>query len=193
MHGRLAATLLLAMLQSDRRRQVDHLVALGAAFKRTNALARRDALTGLLNRLAWEETVDQLARSHAPVAVVLADVDGLKVANDTCGHETGDRLLVTVADILTEATPAARGADAFRIGGDEFAILLPRASAASVDSVVSNLRAALEAAPALEGGVNVSASVGAGFAPAGAALGAAVAEADHRVNADKTARGARRA
>jgi diguanylate cyclase (GGDEF)-like protein len=188
----LPPTLLLAMLQTDRRKHVDHVVALGAAYRHTSDLARRDPLTGLSNRLAWEEAIDELARVAVPVAVVLADVDGLKVANDTYGHDMGDRLLTTVGTLLADGTPAVRGADAFRIGGDEFAVLLPRDASRSMGAVVMDLQRAFRAAPPLDGLVPISASFGCGYAVTGADLGSAIAQADRSVNADKTARGRRR-
>jgi len=188
----LPPTLLLAMLQTDRRKHVDRVVALGAAYRHTSDLARRDPLTGLSNRLAWEEAIDQLGRAALPIAVVLADVDGLKVANDTYGHDMGDRLLATVGTLLADGTPAVRGADAFRIGGDEFAVLLPRDAARSMGAVVMDLQRAFGAAPPLDGLVPISASFGCGYAATGADLGSAIAQADRSVNADKTARGRRR-
>jgi diguanylate cyclase (GGDEF)-like protein len=189
----LPPTLLLAMLQTDRRKHVDHVVALGVAYRRTSDLARRDALTGLSNRLAWEEAVRQFEQASTPIAVVLADVDGLKVANDTHGHDMGDRLLTAVGELIAAGTPNARGADAFRIGGDEFAVLLPRDAAASMGAVVMALQSSFRAAPPLDGAVPISASFGCGYAATGADLANAIAQADRSVNADKTARGARRA
>jgi diguanylate cyclase (GGDEF)-like protein len=189
----LPPTLLLAMLQTDRRKHVDHVVALGVAYRRTSDLARRDALTGLSNRLAWEEAIEQFVHASTPVAVVLADVDGLKAANDTHGHDMGDRLLTAVGELLAAGTPNVRGADAFRIGGDEFAVLLPRDAAASMGTTVMALQSSFRAAPRIEGDVPISASFGCGYAPTGADLAAAIAQADRSVNAEKTARGARRA
>jgi diguanylate cyclase (GGDEF)-like protein len=189
----LPPTLLLAMLQTDRRKHVDHVVALGVAYRRTSDLARRDPLTGLSNRLAWEEAIDEFARASSPIAVVLADVDGLKVANDTHGHDMGDRLLTRVGELLAAGAPPVGGADAFRIGGDEFAVLLPRDAAASMGTVVMALQASFRTAPPIEGDVPISASFGCGYALTGAELPAAIAQADRSVNAEKTARGARRA
>jgi diguanylate cyclase (GGDEF)-like protein len=188
----LPPTLLLAMLQTDRRKHVDHVVALGAAYRHTSDLARRDPLTGLSNRLAWEEAIEEFARAQTPIAVVLADVDGLKVANDTHGHDMGDRLLIAVGELLAAGTPSARGADAFRIGGDEFAVLLPRDAALSMGVVVMDLQRSFRDAAPLDGGVPISASFGCGYAATGSELGGAISQADRSVNADKTARGRRR-
>jgi diguanylate cyclase (GGDEF)-like protein len=188
----LPLTALLAMLQSDRRRQIDKTVALGAAFADTSDLARRDVLTGLANRLAWEESIARCQDLDSPVGVVLADVDGLKVANDRYGHEMGDRLLVAVTDVIARAAGELDGAVVARIGGDEFALLLPFASAASTRAVGAELLAAFACPRNLDGAVPVSASVGIGFTGRGRTLGSAIAEADHGVNRNKEARGLRR-
>ncbi len=63
---------LLATLQSDRRKQIDQTVALGAAYVDTNDLARRDALTGVSNRLAWEEAIARCELADTPAGVILA-------------------------------------------------------------------------------------------------------------------------
>jgi diguanylate cyclase (GGDEF)-like protein len=183
---------LLAMLQWDRRQQIDKTIALGAAFSDTSDLARRDVLTGVSNRLAWEEATARSEGLDSPVGVVLADVDGLKAANDTYGHEMGDRLLVRVAEILASSVPVPSGAAAFRIGGDEFAILVPFASLASTLAIATSLRSSFQTEPILDGKVAVSASVGVGFASSGRTLGKAIATADRGVNNDKTSRGVRR-
>ena len=188
----LPPTALLAMLQSDRRKQIDQTVALGAAFTDTSDLARRDALTGVANRLSWEEVTARLQRRDQPIGVILADVDGLKAANDTLGHATGDRLLVAVAEMLQRAVPEESGGLLFRIGGDEFAILLPDATATSTDDLGSAIRAAFENEPTLDGVIAISASVGVGFATGGAVFGPAVATADRGVHLEKDRRGVRR-
>src|SRR5215218_6549631 len=91
---------------------------------------RRDALTGLPNRRAFEERLPielaRAARSERPLALVLLDLDGFKAVNDRLGHPAGDEVLRNVARILD----ASRSADdCFRIGGDEFAILMPETEA----------------------------------------------------------------
>jgi diguanylate cyclase (GGDEF)-like protein len=92
--------------------------------------SRRDALTGLSNRRAFEERLPielaRAARSERPLALVLLDLDGFKGVNDRLGHPAGDEVLREVARILDEARSAD---DCFRIGGDEFAILMPETEA----------------------------------------------------------------
>ena len=183
--------LLLALLQSDRQRQLDKTITLGAALTATSQLARRDALTGVSNRLAFEETAQRLTTSDFSIGVVLADVDGLKVANDTYGHAMGDRLLVAVAEIIV-GTVSEAATPVYRIGGDEFAILLDNASPATTDRLADRLRSAFETAPDIDDHAPLSASVGSGFAPSGPLLGTAIARADHAVSDEKTRRGLHR-
>lgn len=86
-----------------------------------------DPLSGLLNRRGFEmraqALLDRAARTNLPVALVLADLDHFKVVNDRYGHATGDLVIVDFASRLRQAA-GARGA-AGRIGGEEFAVLLP--------------------------------------------------------------------
>lgn len=176
-------TLLLAMLQRDRLQHISRTVVLGEAVAETADRARRDILTGLRNRLAWEEAL--LAHADSPVryGVVLADVDGLKAANDAYGHDVGDRLLAAVAAIISRVTPD--GALAARLGGDEFGILLQGDQADRADGIADSLRAALAGAVPLDDRVPISASVGAGLAADGAALAEAFIDADRAVYDDK--------
>ncbi len=88
--------------------------------------ALHDALTGLPNRVLFEEHLDhgliQAKRHGWKLAVLFMDIDNFKNINDTYGHDLGDRVLLTVADRLQSAT---RGGDTVsRWGGDEFVCLL---------------------------------------------------------------------
>jgi diguanylate cyclase (GGDEF)-like protein len=111
-----------------------------------------DGLTGLGNHRAFQdELVRQLEvakRQSAPVALLLIDVDDLKRVNDTHGHDRGDRLLEGVGRVI--ASVLRRSDRAFRVGGDEFAILLPQSDADTGLTVGRRILAA-----ALSGG-NVS-------------------------------------
>jgi len=92
----------------------------------TFAEARRDALTGLPNRRAFEEHLDQLlgeaAEHERSVSVVLLDLDDFKRVNDERGHGAGDRILRSIARLLLG--DIATNAEVFRTGGNEFAIVL---------------------------------------------------------------------
>ncbi|MDW3217898.1 MAG: diguanylate cyclase [Acidimicrobiales bacterium] len=91
-------------------------------------LALRDPLTGLGNRRVLEERLrDVFARppvDRQDVAVIMCDVDGLKVVNDTDGHAAGDSLLVDAARSLSEAASTVENSSVCRIGGDEFCVIL---------------------------------------------------------------------
>jgi PAS domain S-box-containing protein/diguanylate cyclase (GGDEF)-like protein len=105
-------------------------------------LAHSDPLTGLLNRRAWD---DELARAiahaqHAaePLAIALIDLNDFKHVNDSLGHDSGDRLLEEAARVWQEQL---RGGDLLaRIGGDEFAILLPGCGLADLAAIVERLK-----------------------------------------------------
>ena len=93
--------------------------------------ALRDALTGLGNHRAFQEEFDrqmELARRYnIPLGLILIDLDDFKLVNDTAGHAAGDQLLAEMGRITTAAVRLADRA--FRIGGDEFAILVPHTDA----------------------------------------------------------------
>ncbi|WP_295002326.1 GGDEF domain-containing protein [uncultured Dechloromonas sp.] len=112
---------------------------------REYCMAREDVLTRLPNRREFQErgrqALAQAQRQHAPVTAVFIDLDRFKEVNDTLGHDCGDRLLVSVADVIrqhirTSDIPA-------RLGGDEFALLLPNMSATSASTYVDRLRESL--------------------------------------------------
>src|SRR3954470_5871317 len=113
--------------------------------------ALHDSLTALPNRSLFldrmRHALARAERGHAPVAVLFCDLDGFKTVNDSLGHRTGDRLLVSVAERLAECL---RPADTIaRLGGDEFAILLeelrrPGDAARAAQRLLDSLRAPFE-------------------------------------------------
>lgn len=104
--------------------------------------ARTDILTGLPNRRAIEEWANRqllgAARHGFPVWVVLGDLDEFKEINDTFGHEAGDTVLRTFADILRRLTRISDMCG--RLGGDEFLIVISHVSADNIDLAINRFR-----------------------------------------------------
>jgi diguanylate cyclase (GGDEF)-like protein len=126
--------------------------------------SRRDALTGLPNRRAFDEElareVARAARAGAPLAVVVLDVDRFKGVNDTRGHAAGDAVL---REIAARAAAAVRAGDfVARIGGEEFALLLHGTDLPGALDLAERVRVAVGAAPFQTGSgqLTVTASLG---------------------------------
>jgi diguanylate cyclase (GGDEF)-like protein len=119
-------------------------------YKAVHDLAELDPLSGLYNRRYFQDTlareVKRAQRYRRRLSLLVFDVDGLKATNDEHGHLAGDALLVETADRLRSVT---RGADvASRIGGDEFAVILPESTVADAQQLHERLSRVLEAEPA---------------------------------------------
>jgi diguanylate cyclase (GGDEF)-like protein len=123
-----------------------------------------DPLSGLLNRRGFEERggqlLDRCAKVNFPVALVLADLDHFKSINDIHGHEAGDRVIVDFAGRLR--TAAGNRGVAGRLGGEEFAVLLPLADLAAARLFAEAVRAVFSsgAVDGLPVGTRVTASFG---------------------------------
>ncbi len=105
---------------------------------RLQYLSLRDQLTGLYNRAYFENELKRLSKSREfPVTILSADLDGLKVINDAMGHHRGDNYLKACAKILKGSL---RGSDVLaRVGGDEFAALLPCTGSVFGEQIVSRI------------------------------------------------------
>lgn len=101
-------------------------------------LAYQDDLTGLENRRAFVERASDLLPSPVmgSVGLILFDIDSLKLVNDSCGHQAGDEMILATAEMLRQA--AGEGKSVYRIGGDEFAVLLDRTKGESLAPVIEH-------------------------------------------------------
>ena len=145
-----------------------------------------DALTGLGNRRAFDEALDvelkRARRSGSWVGLVMMDVDHFKRFNDQHGHQAGDDALVTVGHVIARA---ARAEDrACRIGGEEFALLLPGADERAATIVAERLRRDVESRAPAAGPITISLGAAASRGDDGRAL---LAAADERLYAAKAA------
>lgn len=135
-----------------------------ASHEQARRLARRDSLTGLANRIAFEHRLGVLlAEKPGSCALVLIDLDRFKPINDNHGHQAGDTALRAIAGRLQTELRATD--TVYRLGGDEFAILLQDVRGiASVTGVVERALARLHRPVVLDGGEEVAIGATAGVA-----------------------------
>jgi two-component system cell cycle response regulator len=144
--GEFSAVLERTLARLDMRRQNEELrrqLAERAAEMEQQALT--DELTGLPNRRAFDHHLDRLTRAverGSQFSMLMLDIDRFKQVNDTHGHAAGDHVLRELADTLQSRIRVSDVAS--RVGGEEFAVLLPRATAAEAGRVAEALRAAVE-------------------------------------------------
>ncbi|MDR2140793.1 MAG: diguanylate cyclase [Deltaproteobacteria bacterium] len=114
-------------------------------YEQAVRMASRDPLTGLFNRRIFLEQLDreyyQSHRYNSPLSLIILDLDRFKAINDTYGHQTGDGYLKWLADTMDLVTRA--GDVTARIGGEEFAILLPRSDLDQAQVLANRLKEAL--------------------------------------------------
>jgi len=131
-------------------------------FREARQLADLDSLTGLHNRRYFHETlgreVDRAQRYQRQLSLVIVDVDGFKEINDRIGHLAGDAVLAEIADRIRQVV---RSADIpCRVGGDEFAVIVPEAEEGQARRLVGRIQRAVSSRPiARAGRVRVSAGV----------------------------------
>lgn len=109
--------------------------------------AQKDALTGLFNKRSFQNRLEaSIARARdrgLPLALVFIDLDNFKQVNDKFGHQVGDRLLVSVGEVIAKSTRATAD-DGFRLGGDEFSVILLGADRANSMNVAERMRTEFE-------------------------------------------------
>lgn len=97
-------------------------------------LALHDKVTGLYNRVYFEEKLQKLTENgQMSVGIIMCDIDGLKLVNDTFGHQAGDQLLVSAARIIADCV--GENGDVARVGGDEFAIIIEKRDLLQIEEI----------------------------------------------------------
>lgn len=149
--------------------------------KSVRGIAWRDEMTGLLNRRGWKRIVEKTeavtdTRAHA---VVMLDLNKLKLINDENGHAAGDKLIVHAANVLAQSM---RGDDVVaRLGGDEFGILLRDVYPRELEDIVQRIETEFAAA-------DIAATLGYASSPPHASIAIATEEADQMLIGQKRKR-----
>ncbi|RNC68634.1 MAG: diguanylate cyclase [Desulfuromonadales bacterium] len=147
-------------------------------------MSTHDPLTGLYNRAYFQEEMERLEQGRQfPISIVVADVDRLKHVNDHLGHAAGDELIIRAALALKGAF---RAEDVVaRIGGDEFAVLLPSADASAVEEALHRVSSKIRACNTPGDPLNLSMSFGTATAVKGDCLEEMQKLADKRMYQNK--------
>lgn len=181
---------LISLLARDRVAHLEQAVALGQTVSEVRTEARVDPMTGIANRRAWQEAAEEAESARVAgraALLILADLDHLKRANDLLGHDAGDRLIVAAARALVAAVP--HDAVVARVGGDEFAVLVPGVDDPRLGAeLIESIRARTAASDPV-----VSISLGCAVADERVSVTDAVALADAAASLDKASRRAQRA
>jgi diguanylate cyclase len=165
---------------------------LKAQLEEAKAEAGTDALTGIANRKVFEEQLTVAMNNEnfraPPAILIIGDIDHFKQVNDTWGHQTGDQVIRFVASVLTRFAP--EGSTVARIGGEEFALLMPAIALDRAKAVAQHIRAAVEGKKLVRRSSNedlgrITISLGLAQAVRGEAGDSLVARADAALYASK--------
>ena len=158
---------------------------------KAHTMAYTDVLTGIGNRNAYFEATDRLSKKiskgQANFAVAIFDINGLKNANDDFGHECGDIMIRSASEILKVFFPQE---SLFRIGGDEFVVLIENTTAETMSLIFEHINPQIEAKVIVRNNVTVPLAISKGFSiftPEDKTVKAVFQRADHLMYEDKAA------
>jgi diguanylate cyclase (GGDEF)-like protein len=163
---------------------IENITVLKQAEEYLRYLGTHDVMTGLYNRAFFEETLlDLETHRQDPVAMIVIDVNNLKPTNDRHGHQAGDKLIRRTAEVLR----AGAGEDHItaRIGGDEFAIILPGARLADAYELIERLQSLVVVNNKFYREPELSLSLGAAVSEAGLSLEKVISLADDEMYRNK--------
>jgi diguanylate cyclase (GGDEF)-like protein len=147
-------------------------------------LGTHDVMTGLYNRAYFEETIQKLeANCEDPISFIVADLNELKTANDTFGHNIGDKLIRRAADVLKASIEEEY--TVARIGGDEFIIIMPGADAETANVIIERVESLVSINNKYYHGPRLSLSLGAATSVPGLSLEKTISLADNAMYQDK--------
>lgn len=165
-------------------------VLLWRQYKCMIALTRTDSLTGLLNRRSFDEELakgcSRKDRYDENLTLIMLDLDNFKSVNDTLGHQVGDLLLVQFSKALRDSIRTNTDM-CFRIGGDEFIILMPNSSVLQAMSLISRLRDRVKSIDPLWSTTGIGVSAGAVSLEKGESADNFVKRADNLMYTNKQA------
>jgi len=152
--------------------------------KQLKEMSIYDSLTDLYNRNFFEEEMNRLSDGRdSPLGIIVCDLDGMKFVNDTLGHQAGDELLKNTASILRQNF---RSSDIVaRIGGDEFAVLLPQTESETVNRMLQRMHEAVQEYNSTEPDLPLALSMGYAVSNMTADLQALFREADNMMYREK--------
>ncbi len=131
-----------SLLKEKIAKNIQKLDSLQNKFHEFKKLGYEDPLTGLANRRGFEEDLQTLMAAGGPLYLVYLDIDNFKSINDTYGHSVGDEVLKDVGEILNNFI--RKDTRAYRLGGEEFAILIPNVSEENSYKIAERIRKVIE-------------------------------------------------
>ncbi len=147
-------------------------------------ISTRDGLTSLYNRAYFEAELERYgSEGGGPMGIIVGDIDGLKLINDAMGHHIGDTMLIAAAKIIKEAF--RREDTVARIGGDEFAVLMPGATAQAFEAACRRVQSGIAAYNKTQPGVHLSLSVGHAIGRRGESIRDILHRADNNMYREK--------
>lgn len=150
--------------------------------------AEHDTLTGLYNRRLFKEMLEDLDGESTDIGILYCDIDGLKLINETLGNESGDKLLVSFAEIFISVCP--KHSFSARVGGDEFAVIMIHTNKEELNSVTKDILNCVKEFNTGQAPIHLSVSVGTAFrkSPSKNGLEQTLKEAEEEMNFHKILR-----